>query len=113
YVVLAAIAALLYTRLPRGFLPEEDQGQVFVQVLLPPGATQEQTRAVLMRVNEYFATQETEAVDSVLTVVGFGFIGQGQNSGFAFVKLKDWDERTEERLHAGAIAARATRALSQ
>jgi multidrug efflux pump subunit AcrB len=45
---------VLFVRMPTGFLPEEDQGAINVQVLLPPGSTMERTRAVLEKVGQYF-----------------------------------------------------------
>ncbi|HEU4616038.1 MAG TPA: efflux RND transporter permease subunit, partial [Kofleriaceae bacterium] len=113
YLALAACVVLLFPRLPKGFLPDEDQGQLFVQVQLAPGATQQETREVMEQVSDYLRTQESDAVDSVLSIVGFGFIGQGQNTGLAFVKLKDWDQRDSPRLRASAVAARTTRALAR
>jgi hydrophobe/amphiphile efflux-1 (HAE1) family protein len=113
YLAIAAVAALLFTRLHTGFLPEEDQGQIFVQVQLPPGATQEATRRVLDQVAEYLMTQEHDAVESELSVVGFSFIGLGQNVGMVFVKLKDWDERGASRLEAKSVVARTIRAMSR
>jgi hydrophobe/amphiphile efflux-1 (HAE1) family protein len=111
YILMAALVALLFTRLPQGFLPDEDQGQLFVEARLPPGATQEDTRAVLTKVADHMLNEEKAAIDSVLTVVGFSFIGRGQNVGFAFVKLKDWGDRKASNLSAKNVAARLTRDL--
>ncbi len=86
---------------------------MYVQVVLPPGATQQETRTVLDEVADYLLTDEKQAVDGVLTVVGFSFIGRGQNSGLVFIKLRDWDERKAARLKAQAVAARTTRALQR
>jgi HAE1 family hydrophobic/amphiphilic exporter-1/multidrug efflux pump len=108
YLALAGVLALLFGRMPKGFLPEEDQGQLNVQVLGPPGSTQEQTRAVMDRIQDYMLTQEKDGVEALMAITGFGFGGRGQNSGTAFVKLRPWDERRDPRLHASAIAARAT-----
>jgi HAE1 family hydrophobic/amphiphilic exporter-1/multidrug efflux pump len=113
YLALGAVLALLFGKMPKGFLPQEDQGQMTVSALLPPGATQEQTREVMERVTKYLLEDEKDAVESVLSITGFGFGGRGQNSGTAFVKLRDWDERTSPRLKADAVAARATKKLSQ
>jgi HAE1 family hydrophobic/amphiphilic exporter-1/multidrug efflux pump len=112
YALLAGALALLFGRMPKGFLPEEDQGQLSVQVLLPPGATQEQTRAVIERVTDYLMVQEKDSVEAVLGISGFGFGGRGQNAGTAFVKLRDWDERSSPRLSSKAVAQRATRAFA-
>ncbi len=113
WLAIAAAVALLFGQLPKGFLPDEDQGQVFVQVQLPPGATQEETRAVLKRVSDYILEHEKDTVDTTLTVVGYSFIGLGQNVGSVFLRLKDWDERKASRLKAKALVARASRAFSQ
>src|SRR4029077_7288314 len=99
--------------LPAGFLPDEDQGQVFMQVTLPPGATQQATRAVLDQISRYLLEDEHEAVESVLAVVGFSFNGYGQNAGAGFVRLKDWDQRKAKGLKAPAVVARSMAALSR
>src|SRR5690606_1534799 len=112
YVLLGVALALLFGRMPKGFLPEEDQGQLNVQVQLPPGATQEQTRAIMLRVSEHLLTVEKDAVESVMAISGFGFGGRGQNVGTAFVKLKHWDERKDKRLLSSAVARRATGAFA-
>jgi multidrug efflux pump len=107
YVGVAAVLAFLLLRLPSAFLPEEDQGILFVQVSAPAGATQARTERVLSEVRDYFLTQEKANVRSVLTVSGFSFGGRGQNSGLAFVALKDWNERPGRSNRVQALAARA------
>jgi hydrophobe/amphiphile efflux-1 (HAE1) family protein len=113
YGALAAALALLFGRMPKGFLPDEDQGQFNVQVLLPPGATQEQTRAVMERVGSYLLAEEKQAIESVMTISGFGFGGRGQNVGTVFVKLRHWDERKDSALHASAVVKRASREFAR
>ncbi|HEX2186841.1 MAG TPA: efflux RND transporter permease subunit, partial [Chloroflexota bacterium] len=109
YGAIAAVAALLYTRLPTSFLPQEDQGYMIVNVQLPPGATQERTRGVMEQV-EGFILKQPE-VQSMVGVLGFSFSGQGQNAALAFVTLKPWDERKGEEHSAQAVAGRAFGAL--
>src|SRR6202045_2091190 len=99
--------SILFTRLPKSFLPDEDQGILFAQVTTPPGTPQKYTWDVLDRMNEYFLTKESAAVDSVLTVAGFNFGGRGQSSGLIFVRLKDWAERPGANKRVQAIARRA------
>ncbi|MEZ4451263.1 MAG: efflux RND transporter permease subunit [Nannocystaceae bacterium] len=113
FVGLSATMAVLFLRMPTGFLPEEDQGAINVQVLLPPGQTMERTRAVLDRVGDFFLHDEGEAVESVLTISGFSFGGRGQNSGIVFIRLRDWEERHDPRLRASAVVGRAMAAFSQ
>jgi len=109
YGAIAAVAGLLYMRLPTSFLPQEDQGYMIVNVQLPPGATQERTRAVMEQV-EGFILKQPE-VQSMVGVLGFSFSGQGQNAALAFVTLKPWDERKGEQHSAQAVAGRAFGAL--
>jgi multidrug efflux pump len=109
YAAIAGVAALVYTRLPTSFLPQEDQGNIIVNVQLPPGATFERTRNVMEQV-EGFILKQPE-VQSMVGVLGFSFSGQGQNAGLAFVTLKDWKDRHGEEHSAQALAGRAFGAL--
>src|SRR5258706_6386013 len=99
--------SVLFLSLPSAFLPDEDQGYLFVQVQAPPGATSGRTEAVLDTVRRYFLEDEKDAVDAVFTVSGFSFAGRGQNGGIAFIKLKDWRERSAPERKVKAISARA------
>jgi multidrug efflux pump len=110
YVALIAAVGVLYMRLPTSFLPNEDQGNLLVNIQLPPGATIERTQAVVEKV-EGFMLQQPE-VKSMVAVMGFSFSGQGQNAGLAFVTLKDWSERKGAEHTADAIVGRAMGALS-
>jgi multidrug efflux pump len=110
YLVIFGVAAFVYTRLPTSFLPQEDQGNMLVNIQLPPGATVERTRAVVEQVEAWVLKQPE--VQSMVGVLGFSFSGQGQNAALAFVTLKPWDERKQESQSAGALAGRAFGALS-
>ncbi|AYQ30071.1 MULTISPECIES: efflux RND transporter permease subunit [unclassified Polaromonas] len=109
YVAIIAAVAVVYLRLPTSFLPNEDQGNLLVNVQLPPGATYERTLAVMQDV-EGFMLKQPE-VQSMVGVLGFSFSGQGQNAALAFVTLKDWKEREGEEHSASAVAGRAFGAL--
>ncbi|EPK7359192.1 efflux RND transporter permease subunit [Kluyvera ascorbata] len=113
YLLIVAGMAVLFMRLPTSFLPEEDQGVFMTMIQLPAGATQERTQKVLDTVTDYYLNNEKANVQSVFTVNGFSFSGQGQNSGMAFVSLKPWDERSGEENGAQSIIKRATMAFSQ
>src|SRR5205085_3295789 len=113
YAIIIAIMAILFLRLPTSFLPEEDQGVVIAQAVLPPGAVESRTLAVLKQMENFFLADEKKNTDSIFTVAGFSFSGQGQNTGIGFVHLKSWDERKGEANHAPAIAARTMAALSR
>ncbi|EAP3270649.1 TPA: efflux RND transporter permease subunit [Salmonella enterica subsp. enterica serovar Java] len=113
YLLIVVGMAVLFLRLPTSFLPEEDQGVFLTMIQLPSGATQERTQKVLDQVTHYYLNNEKANVESVFTVNGFSFSGQGQNSGMAFVSLKPWEERNGEENSVKAVIARATRAFSQ
>ena len=105
YAAIVAAAVVVYMRLPTSFLPGEDQGTMLVNVQLPPGATRERTLDVMQQV-EGFMLKQPE-VQSMVSVLGFSFSGQGQNAALAFVTLKDWSERTGPGSSAQALAGRA------
>ncbi|EBE7434190.1 efflux RND transporter permease subunit [Salmonella enterica] len=113
YLLIVVGMAVLFLRLPTSFLPEEDQGVFLTMIQLPSGATQERTQKVLDQVTHYYLNNEKANVESVFTVNGFSFSGQGQNSGMAFVSLNPWEERNGEENSVEAVIARATRAFSQ
>jgi multidrug efflux pump len=110
YAAIVGAAAVVYQRLPTSFLPNEDQGTMLVNVQLPPGATQERTRAVMQQV-EGFMLQQPE-VQSIVGVLGYSFAGLGQNAALGFVTLKDWNERPGPGNSAQALAGRAFGALA-
>ncbi|MBK8688297.1 MAG: efflux RND transporter permease subunit [Betaproteobacteria bacterium] len=113
YVAAVAVLGLLLVRMPSAFLPDEDQGIVLVQAVLPAGATQERTIEVLRKVEQHFLVDEKDAVEGLFTVAGFSLGGAGQNMGLAFVQLKHWDQRKGKGMAAKDVAARGMRALSQ
>ncbi|WP_417658260.1 efflux RND transporter permease subunit [Pseudidiomarina sp.] len=112
YLALVVVVGFLFTRMPSSFIPNEDRGVFLTQMQLPSGATQEQSRETMTKIEDYLLDQ-AEGVRSVFSVVGFSFSGQGQNSGLAFVRLTDWDERTSPELQIDAIIGSAFGYFSQ
>lgn len=113
YIAMAVAMVFLFARTPSGFLPDEDQGIMFVLIQGPTGSTIERTMEVVGQVENHLTTQEADNVESIFGVGGFGFAGAGQNMGLAFVRLKDWSERMSPGQSAQAIAGRAFGAFSQ
>jgi HAE1 family hydrophobic/amphiphilic exporter-1 len=113
YIILLGGIGVLLIRLPTSFLPDEDQGILFALIMAPTGTTVEQTQVVAEKVREHFLQNEPEAVQSVLTVVGFSFAGRAQNNALAFIKLRDWEERKRPDLRAKNVAGRAMMAFTQ
>ncbi|ODJ91723.1 multidrug efflux RND transporter permease [Pseudomonas viridiflava] len=112
YGVIVLLVMLGFSKLPVGFLPDEDQGTLFALIQLPPGATEKRTDEVLRQVEHHFMVDEKDAVSGVFTVSGFSFAGSGQNIGLAFVKLRPWNERSDESLTVTQVTARAWQAFS-
>ncbi len=111
YAAVIAAAVVMFQKLPTSFVPNEDQGNILVNVQLPPGATQARTLEVMKQTEDFMLKQPE--VDSMVGVVGFSFSGSGQNAGLAFVTLKPWDERHGAEHSAQALVARAFPALGK
>jgi len=113
FVVIVGGLVVLFSRMPTGYLPDEDQGMLMSVIQLPVGSTIEQTEAVLTQIREYYAEHEKEAVESYMGVAGIGQAGRGQNQSMGYVKLRDWDLRQKPGLSAKDVARRAMAALSR
>jgi len=101
-VVLLAILGMLRIT-PTGFVPDEDKGAVFMQIVLPDAAAQARTLAIARRVQQI--ARKIEGVDAVVTIVGHDIISgtAASNGAFVVVRLKPWDERPDPSTHALAI----------
>jgi multidrug efflux pump len=113
YAALVLVMGVLFVRLPSAFLPDEDQGTLLAQVVAPVGATQERTMQSIERIERHFLEDEKDVVKSIFAIQGFSFSGSGQNTGMAFVNLKNWSERETADEHVQAVAGRAMAALGQ
>ncbi|MEJ2390708.1 MAG: multidrug efflux RND transporter permease subunit [Gammaproteobacteria bacterium] len=111
FAVLVVLAGFIFTRLPTSFLPQEDQGYCLAIVQLPAGATIARTGKVLRQMEKIML--KNPAVDKVLDVAGFSFVGQGENVGLGFIRLKNWSQRTRASEHADAVIQWANGALQQ
>jgi len=113
YVLIVAALAFLFQRMPTAYLPDEDQGIMFVQAQLPSGSTVEQTEAVMDEVRDYLLNEESDVVATVLTLSGRSFAGTGQNMGLGWIRLKDWELRDRPELKVKALANRAMGRFAQ
>jgi multidrug efflux pump len=109
YAAIVAAVVLLFLSLPSAFLPDEDQGYMFMLVQLPTGATQQRTSAVVSDVNRYLLREEGKIVDAAFQVSGFNFAGRGQNQGFLFIHFTPFDERKGADLRVRALMGRIGR----
>lgn len=112
FLVIIVLMVALYRHMPTSYLPDEDQGILLAQVIMPTGSTLEQTAEVTKKIESYFNEKEKNAVESTLTIAGVSFSGRAQNNGMVFIKLKDWNLRKSKDLKAKAVAGRAMMALS-
>ena len=113
FLLIVVAMVYLFQRMPTSYLPDEDQGILMVQAMLPSGSTLEQTQTVMNRVRDHFLQNEKEGVESIMAISGTSFGGQGQNVGLGFAKLKDWKLRQRPDLKVWAIAGRAMKAFGQ
>ena len=108
--VLVALTGLLFVRLPKSFLPTEDQGSIITAVQAPSGATTQRTNVAIEQVKDFYAAQPQ--VERVIFIRGFSFFGQGQAHAMSFASLYPWDERKGSENSAGALVDRANGALA-
>ncbi len=111
--VLIYVILVLVRNVPGGFVPEEDQGYLLVNALLPDAASLERTDAVMKKVEAIL--QENEAIEGFNTISGYSLLtgAYSSNMGFFFVQLKPWEERHTEEAHARGVAAALNRAFAQ
>ncbi len=111
--LMAVAAVLLGKQLPTSFLPEEDQGYLFVALQLPDAASLQRTGEAAVKVEK--ALLETPGVQGCISVIGFSLLSTVQNtySAFFFVPLKDWDQRKKPEEQFKAIQTHVAGTLSQ
>src|SRR5258708_34741312 len=110
--VLAVGAGLFGSRLPSGFLPEEDQGYIYLALQLPDAASLERTDAASRKIEEILS--KIPWVKYTTSVVGFSLLSPVQNtySAFFFVTFKPWSERTKPEEQYAAIKANINKQLA-
>jgi len=105
FALILVIMGFLFFRMPTAYLPDEDQGILLAQVIMPTGSTLEQTGKVVEDIRNYFEENEKETVESCLTISGFGYSGRAQNNGMVFVKLRDWKLRNRSDMRVRPLPA--------
>ncbi len=110
YLMIFIGLGFLFVRIPTGFLPDEDQGVLMVQVTTPASATAARTASAIKTYTDYLDSDLSDDIREYMTVVGFSFSGYGQNTAVSFVNLKDWDERESTVM---TMAGKINRAMSQ
>jgi HAE1 family hydrophobic/amphiphilic exporter-1 len=112
FVLIVAAMGYLFSKMPTAYLPDEDQGVLLAMVQLLPGSTVEQTETIMEKVRNHFLVDQKEAVESCMTMSGFGMAGMAQNQGMSYIKLRDWDLRNKPDLRVEGILRKAMPVLS-
>lgn len=111
YGLIIGGLVLIFQSLPGSFLPNEDQGTMFLMGTTPSGSTAEYTLESMKKVEDYFLEKEKDTIAHLFTVTGFSFAGQAQNVALGFVALKPWEERNPKTQSVFALAGRAMQAF--
>lgn len=95
FIAFAVGIFLMNKTLPAGFIPNEDQGQIYAIIQTPPGTTLERTNDVSRKLQEI--AEEVEGIQSVSSLAGYEILteGRGSNAGTCLINLKDWSERKQ------------------
>ncbi|MFL6769766.1 MAG: efflux RND transporter permease subunit, partial [Sphingomicrobium sp.] len=113
YGLVCAVLAIMFFRLPTGFLPTEDQGAMQIQFRLPAGATLERTKEMQLAVEDYVMHgPDQKNFRAYFIVAGGGQGATGQNAGQSFINLTDFSDRQGKQNSADAIVQRARGAFS-
>ncbi len=109
--LITVVAGFLYTRLPTSFVPDEDQGFMLAIVTLPSGASLQRTAQVMDEVRDTLQHSAIgKDIDGIFCPEGFSFVGQSENVGMAFIKLKDWSKRSQTAMQ---LIPKANKALHE
>lgn len=113
YIVLVGGLIGIFSQLPGSFIPNEDQGLMYMTITTPPGATAERTLETATKVEDFFMEEYGDLVEHMFTVIGYSYNGTAQNAGMGFIGLKDWKYRAEEEQSIFAVSDKASKDLSK
>ena len=101
--VAAIVLAIFCLRMiPTSLIPDEDTGNVFVEITTPAGSTLEQTKKAVMKATK--AIEDIEEIESMASIAGWNILGgDGANAGVLIIKLKHWDERSGDKGRIDAV----------
>jgi len=113
FVVLIALLVFALGRVPGGFIPDEDEGSILVNAVLPDGASLERTREIMGQVESIL--EDTPGVQDYITIGGYSLIDSmlSSNSGACFVVLDPWDQREAKGMNVKDILGRIYYRLAQ
>jgi len=98
------LAYFVFTKVPQGFVPNEDQGYLIVAIQAPTGASLDYTRKIGQQVSAI--TKNIPEIRGTFAIAGFGFGGATENAGLVFLPLQPYSKRKGEEHTAAAILNR-------
>ena len=101
FFALLGVTYWVYQKVPRGFIPEDDQGYIIMIVQSPQGASLDYTRNICTQVEKVLAG--VHEIDCVFSITGFSFSGSAPNRGIVFASLKPFQERKGEKYSSAAV----------
>src|SRR3954454_7304328 len=112
-LLFTGLAVILARQIPGGFVPDEDNGYFFANIVLPDASSLERTDGVAKRVEEIIG--KTAGVEYVTTVTGYSLVSgaYASNTAFLFVSLKPWEERKSKEEHSFALVNALNRKLAR
>jgi hydrophobic/amphiphilic exporter-1 (mainly G- bacteria), HAE1 family len=111
FVGLLGLTYWVYNRVPTGFVPDEDQGYIFILIQAPPGASLDYTRDIVKKVEDMM--KPVPEMSRVFAAVGFSFAGAAPNQGIVFAQLKDFAERKGDAHSVQAVVGQLFGQFSQ
>ena len=112
YIVLVGGLVVIFKQLPSSFIPNEDQGLMYMTIKTPAGATASRTLETAEAVERYFLQEHGDIVEHMFTVVGWSRAGSAQNAALGFIGLVDWDQRPGEEQSIFALTSQSGKDLS-
>lgn len=113
YFSITIISIFTLIKLPTSFLPNEDQGIMFLIINTPSASTASRTLDSVKKIENHFLDNEKNNVEHLFTVTGYSFAGISQNTALGFVSLKDWSQRKRGDQSVMAISSRAMQEMSK
>ena len=115
FCILLGVLAFGFKQVPGGFIPNEDEGYIFVNAILPDGASLERTEKVIGEINSILDSMKEEGVKDYISIGGYSLIDSmvASNAGTVFVLFDHWDQRTTEELNFMSILGRLQQQVRQ
>jgi len=110
FVALLAATYVVYQRVPRAFLPEDDQGYLIFVVQAPQGASLAYTRNICAKAEQVI--ERDPEIEGVFSVIGQGAAGSAPNQALMYASLKPFEERKGESHSAATVIRRLRGSLS-